>query len=60
MITITCDKCKKTLNDNPVDHKYWGPKTVCEDCYNSNVKLAVREDSVFNFKTYNSKIAGRL
>ena len=63
MTIINCDMCKKELNDNSVDHKYWGKSTLCEECYNKVEKSAkeeIRNEKNFDFNTYNERIRKRI
>lgn len=57
MITVTCDVCKKKL-DNPItgrDFFYFAEHSLCEACRDNleaKVKTIVREKSPFSFEWY--------
>ena len=60
MITITCDNCGNQLKDDPVDHKTWAEKTLCEDCYNKVITRSTKDEEKFEFEQYNKRIKERI
>jgi len=65
MITITCDICKKKM-DNPitgVTFHYYSNHSICEPCKDSlelQTKYAVRDKEPFLYDWYNKHMADAL
>ena len=57
MKTITCDVCKKAINNPVVDRNYWhiANREVCEPCKDQlelSLKPVVRAKAPFNYEWY--------